>query len=72
MARNRYYLSIADLAHARGADARFAYSGAGPNDFARALQSALRTDALFVRWRAAQPIRTSWMAVWPRSTRPPA
>jgi len=55
MARNRYYLSIADLAHARGADARFAYSGAGPNDFARALQSALRTDALFVRWRAAQP-----------------
>ncbi len=55
MARNRYYLSIADLAHARGADERFAYSGAGPNDFASALQSALRTDDLFVRWRAAQP-----------------
>ena len=55
MARNRYYLSIADLAHARGADARFAYAGAGPNDFADALGSALRTDALFVRWRAAQP-----------------
>ena len=55
MARNRYYLSIADLAHARGADVRFAYAGAGPNDFADALRSALRTDALFVRWRAAQP-----------------
>ncbi len=55
MARNCYYLSIADLAHARGADERFAYSGAGPNDFASALQAALRTDALFVRWRAAQP-----------------
>ncbi len=54
MARNRYYLSIADLAHARGADERFAYSGAGPNDFAAALQSALRTDQLFARWRAAQ------------------
>ena len=55
MARNRYYLSIADLAHARGADARFSYDGAGPNDFAAALQQALRSDALFQRWRAVQP-----------------
>ena len=55
MARNRYYLSIADLAHARGADSRFSYAGAGPNDFAAALQQALRTDDLFQRWRAAQP-----------------
>lgn len=54
MARNRYYLSIADLARARGADARFAWAGVGPDDFAAALQSALRTDALFGRWRAAQ------------------
>lgn len=55
MPRNRYYLSIADLARARGTDARFAYAGAGPDDFAAALQSALRTEALFARWRAAQP-----------------
>lgn len=55
MARNRYYLSIADLAHARGDDPRFAYDGAGPNDFAAALQHALRTAGLFERWRAAQP-----------------
>jgi hypothetical protein len=55
MARNHYYLSIADLAHARGDDPRFAYDGAGPNDFAGALQQALREDALFQRWRAAQP-----------------
>jgi hypothetical protein len=55
MARNHYYLSIADLAHARGDDPRFAYDGAGPNDFAAALQQALRSDALFQRWRAAQP-----------------
>ena len=55
MARNHYYLSIADLAHARGADPRFAYAGAGPNDFATAMQQALRDDDLFQRWRAAQP-----------------
>ncbi len=55
MARNRYYLSIADLAHARGDDPRFAYDGAGPNDFAAALQRALQGDDLFQRWRAAQP-----------------
>ena len=55
MARNHYYLSIADLAHARGADPRFAYDGAGPNDFATALQQALRDDGLFQRWRAVQP-----------------
>ncbi len=55
MARNRYYLSIADLGHARGEDPRFSYAGAGPNDFAAALQHALREDGLFRRWRAAQP-----------------
>lgn len=55
MARNRYYLSIADLAHARGEDTRFSYDGAGPGDFAAALRQALRGDDLFQRWRAAQP-----------------
>ena len=55
MARNHYYLSIADLAHARGDDPRFAYDGAGPNNFAAALQQSLRADELFERWRAAQP-----------------
>ncbi len=55
MARNRYYLSIADLAHARGSDPRFAFDGAGPNDLATALQQAMRGDGLFQRWRAAQP-----------------
>jgi hypothetical protein len=55
MARNHYYLSIADLGHARGDDPRFSYDGAGPNDFATALQQALRGDDLFQRWRAVQP-----------------
>jgi hypothetical protein len=52
---NRYYLSIADLAHARGSDPALSYDGAGPGDFARALQEALRSSALFERWRAKQP-----------------
>jgi hypothetical protein len=55
MSRHHYYLSIADLAHARGDDSRFSYDGADPRSFAAALQQALREDALFQRWRAAQP-----------------
>jgi hypothetical protein len=43
------------LGRARGDDPRFAYDGAGPNDFASALQDALRGDGLFQRWRSAQP-----------------
>ncbi len=55
MARSHYYLSIADLAQARGDDPRFSFHGAGPGDFAAALQQALRDADLFNRWRAAQP-----------------
>ena len=55
MARNHYYLSIADLAHARGADPRLAWDGASPTAFAAALQQALREDNLFEHWRALQP-----------------
>lgn len=55
MARSHYYLSIADLAKAHGSDPQFSYSGAGPGDFATALQQALRDADLFNRWRAAQP-----------------
>jgi hypothetical protein len=52
--RSHYYFSIADLAHARGSVPSLSYDGAGPNDFAAALQDALRTPALFERWRALQ------------------
>jgi hypothetical protein len=55
MSRHHYYLSIADLAHARGDDPRFSYDGVDPHSFAAALQKALRDDALFQRWRAVQP-----------------
>lgn len=53
--RNRYYLSIADLAHARGSDPALRWDGNGPADFAAALEEALRSPALFERWRAQQP-----------------
>jgi len=51
---HHYFLSIADLAHARGNDRDLSYDGAGPNDFAAALQEALRSPVLFERWRAKQ------------------
>ena len=63
MARNHYYLSIADLAHARGDDPRFAYDGAGPNDFAAALQQALRDDGLFSRAVVDDGARFAWRDV---------
>jgi hypothetical protein len=52
--RSHYYLQIKDLARARGAQAALSYDGAGPNDFAAALQEALRSPLLFQRWRALQ------------------
>jgi len=54
VARNRYYIAVADLKQARGADPRFAWTGIDPQDFAAALQRALRSDELFDQWRAVQ------------------
>lgn len=53
--RSHYYLQIKDLAHARGSQPALSYDGAGPNDFAAALQEALRSPLLFQRWRGMQP-----------------
>ena len=50
----RYYLTLPDPQRARGSDAAFAFSAHGADEFAAQLQSALRSDALFQRWRAAQ------------------
>jgi hypothetical protein len=52
--RSHYYLSIADLAHARGPVPALSYDGAGPDDFAAALGDAVRTPELFERWRVMQ------------------
>lgn len=51
----RYFLHVTDLASARGRDADLSFDGATAQAFAAALQLALRSDALFQRWRAKQP-----------------
>ena len=51
----RYYLTIDDLAHARGPDPDLSFQGSSPHSFAEALQQALRETILFQRWRAKQP-----------------
>jgi hypothetical protein len=50
----RYYLSLPDPQRARGSDPSFAFSAHGAEEFAAQLQEALRTTALFERWRAQQ------------------
>lgn len=52
--RHHYFFSIDDLAGARGPVPELSYDGAGPNDFAAALQEALRSPILFERWKALQ------------------
>ncbi|HVJ62699.1 MAG TPA: hypothetical protein VM555_08295 [Tahibacter sp.] len=51
----RYYLSIDDLSKARGEYAQLSFEGISPDSFAAALQAALRTPALWERWKALQP-----------------
>ncbi|HEX5352895.1 MAG TPA: hypothetical protein VFW60_02340 [Rhodanobacteraceae bacterium] len=51
----RYYLTIANLAKARGPDPDLSFQGSSPQGFAAALQEALRQPVLFQRWKARQP-----------------
>lgn len=51
----RYYLTIANLAKARGPDPHLSFQGSSPQSFAEALQGALRQNVLFQRWKAKQP-----------------
>lgn len=52
--RSHYYLSIDDLAKAHGPVPALSFDGAGPDDLAAAVQGAMRTPALFERWRQMQ------------------
>ncbi|GAB2498781.1 hypothetical protein GCM10027084_09920 [Pseudoxanthomonas sangjuensis] len=51
----RYYISLPDPARARGREGAYSFSAHGAEEFAAQLQSALREDRLFRRWRDAQP-----------------
>jgi hypothetical protein len=55
MAAQRYFLSIDDLAKARGQIDALSFHGESPQAFAAALQAALRDPSLFQSWRALQP-----------------
>lgn len=68
----RYYISLPEPARARGADAVLAFSAHGAEEFASQLQDALRSPALFERWRALQDdpdgVDPSYGAVDPAAT----
>ena len=55
MSTQRYYLSVENLATARGQISELSYQGNSPDSLAAALQSALREPSLFARWCALQP-----------------
>lgn len=50
----RYQIRLPDPAQARGSEPSLAFSAHGAEAFAEQLQDALRTPALFERWRAMQ------------------
>ena len=50
----RYYISLPNPASARGSDPALAFHAHGAEEFAAQLQDALRTSALFERWRLRQ------------------
>lgn len=50
----RYHLTLADPAAARGADPALSFRAHGAEAFAQELQDALRTPRLFEAWRAGQ------------------
>ena len=50
----RYYIRLPDAARARGDNAALAFRSHGADGLAAELQDALRSDALFERWRATQ------------------
>ncbi|MGH8078235.1 MAG: hypothetical protein ACREPE_13045 [Lysobacter sp.] len=51
----RYYISLPDGSAARGSNPDLSFTAQGAEGFAEQLQAALRSDALFQRWRLLQP-----------------
>ncbi len=50
----RYYLTLPDPKAARGSDANTSFNAHGAAEFASELEQALRSTALFERWRGQQ------------------
>ena len=50
----RYFITIDDLAHARGDSSALSFNGDAPETLASVLQAALREPGLWERWRAEQ------------------
>lgn len=53
--RQNFYISISDLASARGKIDSLSFNGTSADTFAIELQSALREPTLWQRWKAMQP-----------------
>ncbi|MGA9341051.1 MAG: hypothetical protein WBV61_01800 [Rhodanobacteraceae bacterium] len=51
----RYFITIDDLAKARGEFSDLSFHGSSPKTFAEVFQEALREPALWRRWRQMQP-----------------
>lgn len=51
----RYQIRLPEPALARGSEPALAFTAHGADAFAEQLQDALRSPALFERWRALQP-----------------
>jgi hypothetical protein len=50
-----YLLNLPNPELARGEDPQLSFTAEGPDGLAAELQAALRSDALFQRWKAMQP-----------------
>lgn len=50
----RYHITLPDPANARGPEPSLSFRASGADGFAEELEAALRTPALFERWRAMQ------------------
>ncbi len=50
----RYYLTLPDGTAARGSEPSLSFTAHGADGFAEQLQDAMRTPALYERWRNAQ------------------
>lgn len=67
-----YSISLPDPSAARGSDPRLSFTANGADTFAEQLQDALRTPALFERWRATREdpddVDPSWGVTDPGAT----